>query len=113
MLGHICVARRQNGHAVCYVPPDSRTPRRYECQPDLVVKAVEATFRERTGPRREAERLRVEPGLIAYWHPPAGCDACAGTSAARTLNRMGVFHDLYPCGTPICAPAWMNTLLPG
>ena len=53
--GHICVARRQKGCVrFCYVPPDSRTPRRYECQPDLVLNAVQEKFAR--GQISQAER---------------------------------------------------------
>lgn len=39
--GPVQVARRQIGcMRFCYVPPPSRTPRRYRCQPDLVERAV-------------------------------------------------------------------------
>jgi hypothetical protein len=68
--GTVCVARRQQGcMRFCYVTPSSRTPRRYECQPDLVEKAVAAQFLQEKGnmsPQErdmllESERLRVEP----------------------------------------------------
>ena len=39
--GPVTVARRGSGcMRFCYVPPSSRTPRRYACQPDLVIKAI-------------------------------------------------------------------------
>ena len=42
-MGSILACRRQQGcMRFCYVPPGSRTPRRYECQPDLVDQAVAA-----------------------------------------------------------------------
>ncbi len=48
--GTVTVARRQLGcMRFCYVPPGSRTPRRYRCQPDLVEEAVRASL-----PSREA-----------------------------------------------------------
>lgn len=44
--GTVTVGRRQKGCVrFCYVPPGSRTPRRYECQPDLVEQEVEAKLR--------------------------------------------------------------------
>ena len=43
--GVIRVARRQLGcMRFCYVTPGSRTPRRYQCQPDLVERAVAELF---------------------------------------------------------------------
>ena len=56
--GHVCVARRQKGCVrFCHVPADSRTPRRYECQPDLVVKAVQDRAANKSrSPRRKPRR---------------------------------------------------------
>jgi hypothetical protein len=40
--GRVLVARRQTGcMRFCYVAPQSRTPKRYQCQPELVEKAIE------------------------------------------------------------------------
>ena len=42
-FGVLTAARRQFGCVrFCWVEPDSRTPRRYHCQPDLVVDAAKA-----------------------------------------------------------------------
>ena len=39
--GRVEVGRSQRGcMRFCYVPPDSRTPRRYRCQPDLATAAA-------------------------------------------------------------------------
>lgn len=102
--GRIQVARRQTGcMRFCYVPPDSRTPRRYECQPDLVDKASEAQFAAGAARERAKEngRLRVEPEFNSTrYGTPAYCqlaDACAEeiTRGADDESEMGVFHDLY------------------
>ena len=68
------VARRQIGcMRFCYVPPGCRTPRRYRCQPDLVVQAVKETVEDDA--QRDAlidvERLRVQPQFtsIRYGTP--------------------------------------------
>jgi hypothetical protein len=102
--GLVRVARRQSGCVrFCYVPPGSRTPRRYECQPDLVDQAVDAKFpptpeRDRA---REAERLRVEPQFNSTrYGTPVYCqlaNVCAEeiTRGADDESEMGVFHDLY------------------
>lgn len=102
--GLVKVARRQLGCVrFCYVPPDSRTPRRYECQPDLVDQAVDAKLlpgieRDRA---RDAERLRVEPQFNSTrYGTPTYCqwaDTCAEeiTRGADDEAEMGVFHDLY------------------
>lgn len=45
--GVVKVGRRQHGCVrFCYVTPGSRTPRRYECQPDLVEQETEKSLRE-------------------------------------------------------------------
>jgi hypothetical protein len=98
------VARRQNGcMRFCYVPPDSRTPRRYECQPDLVDRSIE----EKLPPgserdlARDNERLRVEPAFNSTrYGTPTYCqlaETCADeiTRGADDESEMGAFHDLY------------------
>ncbi|MBC8003201.1 MAG: hypothetical protein H7X97_11505 [Opitutaceae bacterium] len=102
--GLVKVARRQLGCVrFCYVPPDSRTPRRYECQPDLVDQAVDAkllpvTERDRA---RGAERLRVEPQFNSTrYGTPTYCqlaENCAEEIArgADDESEMGVFHNLF------------------
>ncbi|MGK9169284.1 hypothetical protein KXR53_23420 [Inquilinus limosus] len=105
-LVHAC--RRQIGCIrFSYVPPGSRTPRRYHCQPDLVEKAVADLFAEgKIGPderdeRIESERLRVAPDFnsIRYGHA-AYCQltqSCAAeiTTGAEDESEMGAFHDLF------------------
>ncbi len=106
--GCLCMARRQGGCVrFCYVPPDSRTPRRYECQPDLVRKAVEDRFDrgEITAAERDialaAEQARVEPDFAStrYGTPTyaqlAGTCAPEITTGADDESEMGAFHDLF------------------
>jgi hypothetical protein len=104
--GRITVARRQYGCLrFCYVTPESRTPPRYECQPDL----VEAPVREAAiGLSDEAmaqalapERLRVRPqfnsmcyGLPTYCQLASSC-AEEIRRGADDESEMGVFHDLF------------------
>jgi hypothetical protein len=92
------------------VPPGSRTPKRYNCQPDLVVQAVAALFgngnlsAEQAEAREamlERERLRVEPefnstryGTPTYCQLADAC-ACEIKRGADDESEMGVFHDLY------------------
>ncbi|HTG18225.1 MAG TPA: hypothetical protein VK747_23470, partial [Blastocatellia bacterium] len=53
--GRVTVARSQEGCLrFCCVTPGSRTPRRYECQPDLVVEG-------KTGEGKSMEQTRVRP----------------------------------------------------
>jgi hypothetical protein len=102
--GHIEVARRQVGCVrFCYVTPESRTPRRCECQPDLVVKAVDENVAAGEDRDRSEgqERLRVEPEFnsVRYGNPTycqlaASC-AVEITRGADDESEMGAFHDLY------------------
>jgi hypothetical protein len=107
-MGRICVARRQTGCVrFCYVPPDSRTPRRYECQPDLVLKAVQEKFAhgDISSSERDAEtaseQLRVEPEFNSKrYGTPTYCqlaDTCAEEikRGADDESEMGAFHDLF------------------
>jgi hypothetical protein len=94
------VGRRQIGCLrFCTVPPGSRTPRRYRCQPDGVLAAVaEGSDRETL---RAAEILRVRPlfDAVRYGRPDYArlSLACAPeiTRGADDESEMGVFHDLY------------------
>jgi hypothetical protein len=107
-MGSILACRRQQGcMRFCYVPPGSRTPQRYECQPDLVDSAVAAaTLKDNLTPAQSsalqaAERLRVEPefnstryGSATYCQLAINC-ATEITTGADDESEMGVFHDLY------------------
>lgn len=103
-MGDIKVGRRQRGcMRFCYVVPGSRTPRRYNCQPDLVERVVEEEYplgeeRERA---RERERLRVRPrfnseryGMPTYCQLALDC-AEEIKEGADDESEMGVFHHLY------------------
>jgi hypothetical protein len=113
--GRITVARRQHGCLrFSYVTPDSRTPRRYRCQPDLVVKKIEQVIHlqaeEQNLPEpseqeieaaRQVEILRVRPQFNSMrYGTPTYCQL--GKSCAEEIKRgaddeseIGVFHDLY------------------
>jgi hypothetical protein len=102
--GHVEVARRQLGcMRFCSIVPGSRTPRRYECQPDLVEARVDKLLppsQERDRARRR-ERLRVRPAFNSLrYGTPAYCQlaaTCASeiTEGADDEAEMGAFHDLY------------------
>ncbi len=107
-MGVMMDCRRQQGcMRFCYVTPGSRTPRRYECQPDLVERAVLAEARRDnlSGAQRSAlllqERQRVAPRFdsVRYGTPAYArlSDQCAAeiTRGADDESEMGVFHDLY------------------
>ncbi|MGN6810836.1 MAG: hypothetical protein ACTHMP_08170 [Thermomicrobiales bacterium] len=106
--GRARVVRRQEGCVrFCYLPAGSRTPRRYHCQPDLVVAAVaDAVARgdlaaaEQPG-ADERERRRVRPqfnstryGTPAYGQLAAWC-APEIARGADDEAELGVFHDLF------------------
>jgi hypothetical protein len=93
--GLVRIVRRQHGCVrFCYVPPDSRTPRRYHCQPDLVVDRLDPE-------QAEQERRRVAPRFASTRFSDAGyCQLgadCAEEIArgADDESEMGAFHDLF------------------
>lgn len=107
-MGSILACRRQQGcMRFCYVTPDSRTPRRYECQPDLVESgALALAKKDGLSPAEKekllsSERLRVEPEFNSTrYGKPTYCqlsNTCADEirRGADDRSEMGVFHDLY------------------
>ncbi len=107
-MSKVLVGRRQVGcMRFCYVTPGSRTPRRYECQPDLVEKAVLALVKKDNLSTMErdslisSERLRVEPELNSTrYGTPTYCqlaDSCAEEikRGADDESEIGAFHDLF------------------
>jgi hypothetical protein len=107
-MGVITDCRRQQGcMRFCYVTSGSRTPKRYECQPDLVERAVRAlaqrdnlTNAQRTALLQQ-ERARVEPDFNSIrYGTPTYCqlsDRCATeiSRGADDESEIGAFHDLY------------------
>lgn len=126
-MERVRVARRQIGcMRFCYVAPyscvhkrhdekphdeESRTPRRYNCQPDLVEKAVAEKLAQKeisAGERaREQQRehrheqMRVRPQFNSWrYGTPDYCQLAATcapeiTQGADDASEMGVFHDLF------------------
>lgn len=95
-LGKIFVSRQQQGcMRFCYVTPNSQTPRRYNCQPDLVEQAVT----EETERQQERERVKPQFNSIRYGTPNYCqlADSCAEEikRGADDESEMGVFHHLY------------------
>ena len=108
--GHTCVARRQIGCVrFCYVVPGSRTPLRYECQPDLAERAAleelqklapsasldekaRAIARARNGVRPQFNSMRY--GSPVYCQLAFSCPEEI-TRGADDESEMGVFHDLF------------------
>jgi hypothetical protein len=100
-LQPVTVARAQPGcMRFCSVPADSHTPRRYACQPDLVMQAAGETT-----PGPEAARVAprfMDPSLrygapnycrLADGDPPRCADEIL--RGADDESEMGVYHDLY------------------
>ncbi len=92
--GEIEVARSQWGcMRFCYVTPHSRTPRRYNCQPDLAEQAAEPAA-------AQGERDRVRPRFDnVRYGTPTYCrlaETCAEEikGGADDGSEMGVFHGL-------------------
>jgi hypothetical protein len=99
LAGRVLVARRQIGCVrFCWVEPATdplpRTPRRYDCQPDLVRATGVAAEQER-------ETARVRPRFNSQrYGSPTYCqlaDDCAIeiVRGADDESEMGVFHDLF------------------
>ncbi len=93
--GRVNVARTQIGcMRFCYVPPESRTPRRYNCQPDMVASGL-------SGDERSQAEMRVRPQFNSVrYGTPTYCqlaDTCAPEikRGADDESEMGVFHDLF------------------
>ncbi|MGH8497613.1 MAG: hypothetical protein ACRERV_02220, partial [Methylococcales bacterium] len=107
--GRISVARRQQGcMRFCYVTPESRTPRRYQCQPDLAKAAIEEKLKTdgvtdyqlmNSAKHQEADRVRPLFNSVRYGTPVycqlADCCADEIKTGADDQAEMGVFHDLY------------------
>ncbi|MCM2387484.1 hypothetical protein [Streptomyces albipurpureus] len=106
--GLVHVARRGLGCLrFCYVPPGSRTPRRYHCQPDLVAEglrrlAESGDVDSADLPRlRSLEAMRVRPrftsrryGAPAYLQLASSC-AVEISRGADDGSELGVLHDLF------------------
>jgi len=105
--GSITVTRRQFGCLrFCYVPPESRAPNRFQCQPDLIDQIVNQKFprpeqAEARARTRLAERLRVRPIFNSFrYGNPTYCqlsNSCAIEikRGASDESEMGAFHDLF------------------
>jgi hypothetical protein len=101
--GTVRVARRQKGCVrFSSVPQGSRTPRRYDCQPDAALaklRAVKGSPLTDAEKNVEAQRVRPQFNSKRYGSPTycQMAEACAVeiTEGAEDEAEMGVFHDLY------------------
>jgi hypothetical protein len=108
------VAHRQLGCVrFCYVSSDSRTPQRYECQPDGALRATDiriapqektlnaADFDVLRASERAITQSRVAPRFqsVRYSSPDyLRLTACVGAEirqGAHDESEMGVYHDLF------------------
>ena len=111
--GRVQVKRQQVGCIrFCYVPPESRTPRRYHCQPDLVVANL-------SGEEKVREATRVRPIFTGtrYGAPDycqLGSDSAVEiTTGAEDQAEMGVFHDLFQPSRARALQARLRDYVPG
>ena len=108
VTGPVTVARRQIGcMRFCYVPENSRTPKRFHCQPDQAESLLrEAKAKEHLPPEElasllAAERRRVQPELLSERFGTPDFCRLAGRTAPEILagaedeSEMGVFHNLF------------------
>jgi hypothetical protein len=95
-MSRVKVARRQLGCIrFCYVPMESRTPRRYHCQPDGVIAAQTNPAARPLAEKRVRPRFNsVRYGLPTYCQLARGC-ADEIKRGADDESEMGVFHDLF------------------
>lgn len=96
--GIVRVVRRQIGCLrFCWVPLKSRTPKRYHCQPDLVIGAAKGksqAFVEQEIRRVAPTFTSVRFGAPDYAELAFDC-AAEITSGADDESEMGAFHELY------------------
>ncbi|PXF58252.1 MAG: hypothetical protein C4B58_07390 [Deltaproteobacteria bacterium] len=106
--GRVTVARRQKGCLrFCYVIPESRAPRCYRCQPDLVIAPIIEAYhngaisKAEKDDKKELEQTRVRPIFNSVrYSTPTYCQLsnyCAQEikRGADDESEMGVFHDLF------------------
>ncbi|MFG3055772.1 hypothetical protein ACGFZP_33155 [Kitasatospora sp. NPDC048239] len=97
--GRVRAARRSPGCLrFCWVPPGSRTPRRFHCQPDTALAALgDAPPPELVA---ETER-RLRPRFTSVRYPGAAYAQLAADCPAEIRggaddgSELGAFHDLY------------------
>lgn len=97
-MSRVRVGRRQRGcMRFCYAAPGSRTPRRYQCQPDMAEQTVSPGDTQAI----EREQLRVRPQFNSTrYGTPTYCQLALTCAAeirrgADDESEMGAFHDLY------------------
>jgi len=93
--GRVEVARRHYGCIrFSYVPPGSRTPRRYACQPDKAAECLTGSGRAQAETSVRPQFKSVRYGTPTYAQLVDGGSAEIA-SGAEDESEMGTFHDLY------------------
>ncbi|MDN7179634.1 hypothetical protein M0D69_16890 [Caballeronia sp. SEWSISQ10-4 2] len=93
--GALMVKRRDTGcMRFCYVPPESRTARRFECQPGAAMARAQGGARAAVASRVRPLFNSVRYGSAGYCQLAAAC-ASEIAKGADDESEMGVFHDLY------------------
>lgn len=102
LMGRVQVARSQMGCIrFCYVRPRSRTPRRYNCQPDLIVARLSLMEEPALSEARASAETLVRPQFTSTrYGTPEYCqlsEDCAEEirRGADDESEMGVYHDLF------------------
>jgi hypothetical protein len=93
--GRVDAARTQSGcMRFCFAPHNSRTPRRYNCQPDLAMATVAEEGKDLAAQRVTPRFASTRYGTPEYGrlqdHGPAEI-----SRGADDESEMGVFHDLF------------------
>lgn len=102
--------RKQSGCVrFSYVPPASRLPRRYRCQPELAIRRAIVKAEKESGPLSSAEKSLIAEQVTA-WLKPVFKDRRYGRPGYMQLalscpveirqgaddeSEMGAYHDLY------------------
>ena len=93
--GALTVARRQSGCVrFCYVPQKSRTPRRFDCQPDLASRHLAGAPNGNVESSVVPIFNSIRYGTATYCQLAEMCPE-AIRSGASDQSEMGVFHDLF------------------
>ena len=113
----LLVERRQTGCVrFCYLPPDSRTPRRYECQPDLALAALcppvdpaaQAAAKRRVRPLIESEAMARRPTPASPMIVPTRSSAVPMTgrrwARSTTCSNPSAWRTSSPGSTSIRPP---------